>query len=153
MKNRLYSAQEKHLARQVKDLAKEICLIDVWKDTHNFTWRRPNSEIFSTIDKILFSEDTLKQIECTSNWSLSFSDHAAVEATFNYADESPILRLRIVRIDPNQAKDPKSNKAITEGKTEMTAGVLDSRNPHLKLRFLKVCIQMVVEKVQAQRKS
>ena len=92
MINRLYSAQEKHLARQVNDLAKEIGLIDVWKDTHSFTWRQPNSEIFSTFDKILFSEDTLKQIECTSNWSLSFSDHAVVEATFNYADESPILR-------------------------------------------------------------
>ena len=93
MINRLYSAQEKHLARQVNDLAKEIGLIDVWKDTHSFTWRRPNSEIFSTFDKILFSEDTLKQLECTSNWLLRFSDHAAVEATFNYADESPILRL------------------------------------------------------------
>ena len=35
----------------------------------------------------------------------------------------------------------------------MMAGVLDSRNPHLKLRFLKVCIQMIVKKVQAERKS
>ena len=153
MKNRLYSVQEKRIAKQVKELAKEISVKDVWEDTHSFTWRRPNSDIFSTIDRILFSKDTLKMIECNSNWSLGFSDHAAVEASFSYPDESLPMKSRIVRLDPSLAKEPKSSKAIIEGITEMMAGAPEDWDPHLRLEFLKVCIRTVVEKVQAENKK
>ena len=153
MKNRNYSTQEKRIARIVKELGSDFEVNDCWKDGHSFTWRRPNSEIFSTIDRILYSKESLILKECRANWSLSFSDHASVEAAFVYFNEEPIPRSRIVRLDPTLAKDGKASVDIINGVAEMMQEVPDSWNPHNKLEFLKVCIRTVVEKVQAERKK
>ena len=153
IKNRLYSSQEKRIAKLVQDLADDFGLADSWEKKQSYTWRRPNSEIFSTIDKILFSKETLKLKECTSNWALSFSDHAAVEATFDYPNETSRTRSRIVRLDPTLAKDPKTSASIVEGVEEMMRSVPNHWNPHQQLEFLKMCVRTVVEKVQSDRKK
>ena len=53
-KNRLYSAQERRVADFVKDQMNSIDVRDSWENNSRFTWRRPNSNIFSTIDRILY---------------------------------------------------------------------------------------------------
>ena len=153
MKNRMYSTQEKRIAKHVKELAKEINLKDVWKENHNFTWRRPNSEIFSTIDRILYTKDNTKLMSCKSNWSLSFSDHAAVEAAFSYEDKTLGPRSRVIRLDPSLAKDQSAKVTIVREVEEMMAGAPGSWNPHQRLEFLKVCVRTVVEKVQSEKKK
>ena len=92
-------------------------------------------------------------LECKSNWSLSFSDHAAIKASFDLATETKIPRSRIVRLDPTLAKDPNLKVEIIEGVEEMMATVPSHWNPHMKLEFLKVTIRTVVEKIQANRKG
>ena len=151
MKNRLYTAQEKRIANQVKNLAINLNLADCWQLAPEFTWRRPNSNVFSTIDRILFSKSELIMTECKSNWSLSFSDHAAIEASFNLVDSTQLPRSRIIRLDPMLAKDPVAKVEITEGVERMMANVPGHWDPHMKLEFLKVAIRTVVEKVQADR--
>ena len=80
-KNRLFTAQEKGVGEVVKAAMAELGLSDCWKRKTCFTWRRPNSDIFSTIDRILFSE-SLKLLDTKTNWALSYSDHAEVTASF-----------------------------------------------------------------------
>ena len=91
-------------------------------------------------------------LECKSNWSLSFSDHAAIKASFDLANETKIPRSRIVRLDPTLAKDPNLKVEIIEGVEEMMATVPSHWSPHMKLDVLKVTIRTVVEKIQANRK-
>ena len=79
MKNRNYTSQEKRVAASVRNLMVGTGLTDIWKDSSEFTWRRPNSDIFSTIDRILYTKEKLRITKLKTNWSLSLSDHAAVE--------------------------------------------------------------------------
>ena len=151
MKKRAFTAQEKRVSAIVKERLDECELDDIWKVKHDFTWRRPNSDTFSTIDRIFFSKGKLNLLNCKSNWALSFSDHAAVEANFNKNLE-PSTKSRIVRLDPSLAKDPETgNKIISEFRT-MLATMPPDWDPHKKLEFSKMCIRTVVEKVQADRK-
>ena len=153
MKNRAYSVQEKRLASIVKDMADQSDLKDCLTERPTYTWRRPNSETFSTIDRILFSCENLKLISCRANWSLSFSDHAAVEAGFDRKDEKLNPRSKITRLDPSLAKDPDTGRKITEEFREMLATMPSNWEPFNKLEFSKVCIRTVVERVQAERKK
>ena len=47
-KNRIYTSQEKRITNFVKDQLRASHLADSWEGKPLFTWRRPNSEIFST---------------------------------------------------------------------------------------------------------
>ena len=152
MKNRMYSTQEKRIAQIVKTLAGDMELGDIWEKSSKFTWRRPNTDIFSTIDRILFSKKELKMVSCESDWTLGFSDHAAVEVDFSPVNAVPSRRAKIARLDPSLAKDSEAKVAIIEGVEEMMSGAPDSWDPHMRLEFLKVCIRTVVERVQAERK-
>ena len=153
MKNRAYPSQEKRVASIVKGFAEQCDLIDCWNERSAFTWRRPNSDIFSTIDRVLFSKDHLKRISCKANWSLSYSDHAAVEAAFDKISEEPSSRSRIVRLDPSLARDPSTGKKIIDEFRLMLATIPDEWDPFQKLEFAKVCIRTVVERIQAERKQ
>ena len=85
--------------------------------------------------------------------SLSFSDHAAVEAAFNYEDKTLGPRSRIIRLDPSLAKDQSAKVTIVREVEEMMAGAPGSWNPHQRLEFLKVCVRTVVEKCNRKRKK
>ena len=109
----MYTNQEKRIASTVKEMAGD--LTDCWSEQHEFTWRRPNSDIFSTIDRILYPKNLHKLESFKVNWSLSFSDHAAVEACFkNVASGNP-PKTRITRLDPQLAKDPWTKDKVING--------------------------------------
>ena len=82
MKNRLFSPQESRLSKIVVGFYQGLNLTDIWERTSTFTWRRPNSDIFSTIDRILYSKSLLEISKVNVNWAFSQSDHAAIEASF-----------------------------------------------------------------------
>ena len=129
-------------------------LKDLWESKPLFTWRRPNSESFSAIDRVLFSANSLTVQKVNVNWSLSFSDHAAIEICFQKVSRKESKpRSKIARLDPSLMKDEVTKNRIVEGVNEMFQGRLDSWNPHVKLEFAKVCIRTVTEKVQADRKK
>ena len=153
IKNRAYPAQEKRVAMIVKDLADQNDLSDCWNQLPKFTWRRPNTETFSTIDRILFSKSKFKTVHCKPNWALSFSDHAAVEAAFEKIHEERKVRSRIVRLDPSLAKDPVTAHSIIEEFRRMMSDMPSTWDSFKKLEFAKVCIRTVVERVQAERKK
>ena len=151
-KNRTFSAQEKRIANFVKDQIRTLGLTDCWEKEVKFTWRRPNSEIFSAIDRTLFSTNTLDLSSMQTNWSYGFSDHAAINANFSIKGKSSLTKSKITRLDPTLAKSPHYSSLIVQGFNEMLETMPQHWNPHLKLEFAKVCIRTVVEKVQADRK-
>ena len=151
-KNRNRSAQEKRVASYVRDAAAEVGLIDIWGKTANFTWRRPNTECFSCLDHVLFNEEILELTMVKTNWSMSYSDHAAVEITFALKDAEKIERTRIPRLDPSLIKTPE-NKADYENRfNEIWRHVCGTWDPHSKLEYAKMCIRTVGEQMQAERK-
>ena len=152
-KNRMYTAQEQRVASVVKDLISGLNMGDIWEANPSFTWRRANSDSLSTIDRIAFNKANLKICKRSTNWSLSFSDHAAIEASFIFVANKSSPRSRITRLDPSLARDPNTKTAIVSGYEEMLSTMPDSWDPHMKLDFAKMCIRTVVERVQAERKT
>ena len=151
-KNRNFSAQEQRVASVVRDLVEEARLQDVWKSNVGYTWRRANSDTFSTIDRIMFPSDQFKLVSLKTNWALSCSDHAAVETSFMKGERMFPLKSRITRIDPYLAKDPWAKQKVIEGYNEMMGTMPADWDPHKKLEFAKLCIRTVCENVQAERK-
>ena len=152
MKNRLYPAQEKRVAAVVKDMMDKANLKDMWSEARGFTWKRANSDSFSTIDRILFSQAFVELKYHSVNWALSASDHAAIEAGFTYCSREEKVRSKIPRIDPNLAKNPETRTQLYNEVDEMMKGLPQGWDPHMKLEFLKVCTRTVAEKIQAERK-
>ena len=152
VKNRFYSMQEKRLAEAVKNMYGELELTDVWETSHRFTWKRANTDVFSTIDRILFTKETLTKQNCDTQWSISKSDHAAVIVGFNHNKGTASNKDRIVRLDSTLAKDPVYGPKIIVEYEIMLEQIPTHWNPHMKLEYAKVCLRSVVEKVQAERK-
>ena len=101
-----------------------------------YTWRRPNTEVFSSIDRILYSKDIIQLADVKTDRSISASDHAAVIASFSMKLEERQNRAKIVRLDPSLMKD-------TETETKIEQGIE-------KLDYLKMCARTVTEKVTAE---
>ena len=155
-KNRYYSNQERRVADCVGDLMNINNLADSWAGKPigtTFTWRRPNTDCFSTIDRIIFPKLLLKLESIESDWSYGFSDHAAVKACFNKLGTKPISRSRITRLDPSLAKSNIYGPLIEHEYGKMMAEMPEHWNPHQKLEFAKVCIRTVSEKIQSDRKK
>ena len=151
-KNRNYSMQEQRVANIVKDQISSLGLKDIWDSSVGFTWRRPNTDTFSTIDRILYSNQTLAVAATDENWSLSYSDHAAIETSFYLPRIEIRQRSKITRLDPSLAKEAWSKGEIERKFNEMIATMEGAWDPHMKLEFAKVCIRTVVEQTQAERK-
>ena len=116
MKNRNFSAQEKRAAQIVENFANGLGLVDVWKERESlFTWRRANTDVFSTIDRILFSKHSQAITGVVTNWSLSMSDHAAIELSLKTKGELNINRSKITRLDPSLLNNQEVKaKIVTE---------------------------------------
>ena len=154
-KNRNYSNQEKRVASCVKDFGVAMELGDVWATNglrKTFTWKRANSDTFSTIDRILFSKKSLKIESLDTDWSLSCSDHASVTAGFNLVGKKQLPRTKITRLDPSLAKSPETKALLENGFNELLSSMPPDWNPHLKLEFAKMSIRTVCERIQAERK-
>ena len=98
-KNRAYSSQEKMVARAIKPILDDLNLTDI--GLKDFTWCRPNSEIYSSIDRMFYNKTMLTLKSVKTNWSISMSDHAAIEAYFDLPNKMRINRARIPRLDPS----------------------------------------------------
>ena len=105
IKNRMYTLQEQRISS-----LEDLNMFDVWEGGNLFTWRRANSDIFSTIDRIALSKLSFK---------LSFSDHAAVEVGLVRIGTKNPKRSRITRLDPSLIKTPKYRLEIEQGYNEM----------------------------------
>ena len=152
-KLRNYSAQEKRVAKVVIDLLETSGMADIWNNFNGFTWRRPGTDSFSTIDRIAYSKDSLMPVSVKDDWTLSFSDHAAVEASFKDKKSKKSVRSRITRLDPHLAKVEWTRNKIETDFNEMYSTTPDVWDPHMKLEFAKLCIRTVNEQVQAERKQ
>ena len=152
LKNRIFSAQERRIANYVIDCAKTYGMSDLWEKEPLFTWHRANSDTFSTIDRILFTNETVSVVQKKVNWSLSMSDHGAVEANFIFNAAKNASRSKITRLDPALLKNPETREAISSEFREMLSILDPTWNPHLKLEYAKMCLRTVVEKVQAEQK-
>ena len=152
-KNRSFGRAEQNVAKAVKRIINSANLDDLWATNPRFTWRRPNSESFSSIDRILFNKGQIAVNSINVNWSLSFSDHAAIEVGFKIVHKETRLRSKIARLDPSLMKEPGCKQRIIDEVNEMYGRHMPTWNPHLKLEYAKVCIRTVSEKVQADRKK
>ena len=150
-KNRINSSQEKNVARAVGNLLSNMDLDDIWKTKVNFTWNRPNSESFSTIDHIFYSKSNLKLVKAETDWSVSRSDHAAIIVNLGIISTNSVRKTKITRLDPTLL-DAENKPVLTEEISSMLREVPATWNPHQTLEFMKVCIRTVLEKAQADRK-
>jgi hypothetical protein len=117
-KNRLFTNQEKRVSKIVKNMTKDANLTDLWEKNEGFTWRRPNTDVFSTIDRVLFRTTALELVNFNVNWGLSMSDHAAVETTFR---KGPCrTRNKITRLDPSILTDQNLKKKFEADFTHQT---------------------------------
>ena len=151
-KNRNYSAQEMNVARTVSNLFQDLNAVSIWANGPKFTWRRPNSDCFSTIDHIFYSGDTLDLVAAETDWSLTMSDHAAVVASYKNKIGAKRPRSRIPRLDPSVLE----GEVAADIKNEIFAMINEAPaawDPHLKLEYAKMCIRTIVEKAQADRKT
>jgi hypothetical protein len=153
-KNRLFSTQERKTSKAVKDLLDSANLTDAWKNNCNFTWRRPGTETFSCLDRIFYKLDALKLLKASTNWTLSFSDHAAVEMSFSkIKNGSKGQRSKITRLDPSLLKSELYKNKIMEELGALMRQAPTHWNPHMRLEYLKMSIRTVCEKAQADRKK
>ena len=153
VKNRHYTSQEKNIARVVKEMIGNLELCDIWEESHLFTWNRANTNIFSTIDRVLYSNEMFKIESVSTDWGLSASDHAAVVVKMNPIDHQQRGRDKLVRLDPLLLKDNEILRMFEVELEEMLQSVGDDWNPHLKLEFLKMSIRSLSERAQANRKK
>ena len=153
VKNRMFLAQESRVAQIVSGFIEGSGLKDIWKDEGSFTWRRPNTDSFSTIDRVLYSDFTLETTNVKTEWGISNSDHAAIKVGFKLKEVESKGRSKITRLDPSLLKNDLTKVRFIEEFEEMYAGIGEGWNPHLKLEFAKMCIRTVAERLQAERKK
>jgi len=157
-KNRNFSRQERNVASAINSLFVAGNLSDVWQRSDqkqeftDFTWRRPGTNIFSCIDRILYSQPKLKLIKIETNWSLSFSDHTAVEATSMKNDSCKQQRSKITRLDPSLLSNERIKSSIVTEIYDLMRQAPEDWNPHTKLEYFKMCIRSTAERAQAERK-
>ena len=152
VKNRIRTTQEKRIAELVKISGGDLGLTDVWAAKSEFTWRRPNTDCFSCIDHVLYNKEKLELTMAKANWSLSFSDHAAVELVFKIKGEEPTVKTRVTRLDPYLVKNSETRFELERGFNEMWEQAQEGWDPHTRLEYAKMCIRTVGEKLQAERK-
>jgi len=151
-KNRRFSPQERHVANAVKDMAETCGVVDIWETNKGFTWRRPNTDCFSCIDRILYSQEVLELIYLNVDWAINYSDHAAVKTIFSVKKAPPRPTTRLTRLDPMLIRSPENKLLLENGLAEMLAQADPEWDPHMKLEFAKMSIRTVAERLQADMK-
>ena len=150
-KNRANSAQERNVARTVGNQLKELNLVDIWEKGNQFTWNRPNSDSFSTIDHVFFSKEHFNLKKTKTNWAVSLSDHAMIIASLEIKGSLAPFKTNITRLDPS-VLDEENKDRITAEISSMIGQAPGYWTPHQKLEFAKVSIRTILEKEQALRK-
>ena len=144
-KNRLYSAAESRIAASVKALFRTINLDDAWglapKKLFTWTSNRTGQQSYSTLDRVLFSENMFNLEDITTDWALSVSDHAAVIARINLCAEKLKNHSRISRLDPRLLLDEEGREHLNRRYNELKGQIPDGWDPHVRLEFIKMCIR------------
>ena len=81
-RNRLYTSNVNRIGKVNGCHFRDANLVDIWSNQTELTWRRPNTDSFSTLHRILYRSELLKREQTQIDWSLGFSDHAAVKIGF-----------------------------------------------------------------------
>jgi len=152
-KNRNFSIQERRVAEIVNYKMNELNLKDVWERDSCFTWRRPNTEVMSCIDRCFYNPVLNSVVSKVTNWSLTFSDHAAIQIELASKVNPPKNRSYLVRLDPSVLSNTENRDKIKLELETLLLEVPAEWNPHTKLEFTKVCLRTVVEKVQADTRK
>ena len=146
VKNRAYTSVERRLADELKVLFNQSNLTDSWQKVklsqpcYTWTSNRSGQPSFSTLDRVLFTENKLSFLNVVADWSLSISDHAAVIAKF---DEIATRHhsVLIPRLDPRLLLDQEGKATMDEIFREMYDQRSADWNPHVSLEYLKLCIR------------
>ena len=104
VKNRAFNQAEERMSQLAKGLFDSLNLVDGWDFAQRkcYTWmtNRTGQEVFSTLDRIMFTQEGLILKEKLTDWSFSVSDHAAVVATFNFNTQAKNNNPMSSRLDP-----------------------------------------------------
>ena len=145
VKNRAYTMAENRMARSISNIFSGLELVDGWvkSKTKSFTWTscRNGRQIFSTLDRVLFTETKIVLRSKTADWSLSLSDHAAVTALFDLPNAHAKQKSFIPRLDPTILEDPECTRLMNEVYSEMMANAIPTWDPHTSLEYCKLCIR------------
>ena len=151
-KNRLFSQTEKRVSKVIHSLFRDSNLTDIWKNKGEHTWRRANTDTFSTLDRILYRSEFLTPRTPEVDWSLGYSDHAAVKVNFEAkADKKRARGTRAPRLDPSILKDDRLKKVIYDELILLMGMAPAHWDPHMKLEYAKMSLRSVAERVQAER--
>ena len=91
--------------------------------------------------------------KASTDWAVSFSDHAAVEVGLIIKEIEQIGQSKITRLDPSLLNCADTKGKIEAAFVEMFGRMDPNWNPHLKLEYAKMCIRTVAEQAQADRKK
>ena len=153
-KERTFSMNEKRIGNVIKALFRDLGVTDIWKEQPEFTWRRPNTDTFSTLDRILYRLEALRPVKAEVDWSLGFSDHAAVKVNFvKVSSEGRPKTTRLPRLDPSLLKDPRIKMRIEAELDSLLSMAPGNWDPHMHLEYAKMCLRTVTERIQAERKK
>ena len=100
-KNRSFSPQERRVAEELKTSLTNLGLKDIWSTGSEFTWRRPNTDVMSTIDRIIYNPAVVVVESINVDWSITMSDHAAIIIKIKGAADQAKSRVKIPRLDPS----------------------------------------------------
>ena len=156
-KNRLISSAEKRIAESLKEMFNHLNLEDGWeKVPSEFTWNSSRTGIptFSTLDRILYTKDHFKLLMQTTNWALSLSDHAAVEASFELREGRPNNKnSQISRLDSRLLTDPEGCQHLESRFRELHDQAMPEWNPHVRLEYLKMCVRTAANDANGKLKA
>lgn len=145
VKNRTVTNAEKCLAGDVKRMWEQVGLSDIWEDFSEpcYTWTtsRTGQQAFSTLDRVLYSDDTFMTAQSIADWSFSVSDHAAVVVNFSYKNQNCAKSISIPRLDPRLLVDSEGTTAMDQVFNEMFEQRSATWNPHVSLEYVKMCIR------------
>ena len=145
LKNRAYSRAEQRMAEVVKQMFNTAELVDGWDNVTNkeFTWtsNRNGSQMFSTLDRIFFSESKLKLKEKVVDWSLSLSDHAMVKATFEDKKTNQQRCNLIPRLDSRMLDDRDACEMLKIEFEQLMEDASPDWDPHVALEYCKMAMR------------
>ena len=156
VKNRAFTTSESRVSEQIKHSLDSLDLVDGWNFAEKtFTWTscRNGKQVFSLLDRILYSEGKLRLLKKTADWSLSLSDHAAVTALLDFPNSLNNSKSFIPRLDPNILQDPECIEAMDEIYTTMMADSIPTWDPHTTLEYCKLCIRTAANAATGKMKA
>ena len=157
LKNRLYSNSERRVATSVKAMLQGINLKDLWQLAPDklFTWTssRTGQQSFSTLDRVLYTDNMFILKNISTDWAMSLSDHAAVVAKLNFGHNLNKKTSRISRLDPRLLLDVEGCEHLDSRFNELKGQALAGWNPHVRLEFLKMCIRTAANDANGRIKA